>query len=247
MSTLYSQSIDCPACGTEFDARVAESLNVQRAAIARQWALDGTINLVVCPGCSADMRLEMRVQYVDLERGLWVFKFLPLEAGEVESREAVAERVFAETMAEGRAPHFIAAIPKRIRPRVCFTYPELFEKVQAAEQGVDDAVLEVLKHQLLQQEPSLLASGVRWVRLVAPERSGYLTFALYRAAMNETDPPAESTDGPEAVHIERSAYDELAAQRDELALAYPALFTAPYVSLERYRTVIAREAVGEGT
>lgn len=211
---------------------LAESLNVERAPIARAWALEGTINQGTCPSCGARAHVEARVQYVDLERGLWVFKFLGAEREDLAECEEIATRVLDETMGPGRAPAFVVALRETLSPTVCFTYEELSEKAWCAELGLDDRVVEVLKHHLFTQQPVLLATGVVLLRLMPSPDPAQLAFAAYR-------PPehigAVEEGAPNLVVVERSAYDELLAQRDHLVPMYPALFTRPYRSLERYR------------
>jgi hypothetical protein len=247
LSTLHHHALDCPACGHTYGVMLAESLNVARAPIARTWALEDTINRGVCPSCGAHTRLEARVQYVDTERGLWLFKFLGAEREELAECEEIATRVLDDTMGPGRAPAFVVVMRETLSPTVCFSYEELSEKAWCAELGLDDRVVEVLKHHLLTQRPELLTTGVEWLRLMPSPDPAQLAFAAYRGAerIGALDEGAANV-----VLVERSAYDELLAQRGALAAMYPALFTRPYRSLERYRLETAAmqraESAAEG-
>jgi hypothetical protein len=227
MSTLYSGTIPCGGCGAPVAVPLADSLNANRMPAARDWVLERTLMTATCT-CGAQTTAIQPVLYVDFERKLWIQAVEDDRRPAFPACEAEVRTQFAEAFDTTRFPAFIAVWRDQIQPRVVFGYEELREKVVAADHDLDDAILEVLKLELLVAQPHLVRGGVQ-VLLLEKVVDDALRF---RGLTFDRDGRAQL--GAE-LDVRRSAHDGLAARRDELARTYPALFGGCYVNAQRYR------------
>lgn len=104
--------------------------------------------------------------------------------------------------------------------RAVFGVPALAEKLRCFDAALDDRLLEVLKLELLGEQPVPLAPG-RAPRLAAAGADDLL-FVL-------TAP----TDAADAIRVPRARLERLRERRDELAGAIRKLSAGPYVDIGR--------------
>ena len=74
MTRRIKRQIQCP-CGVCFEAALYESVNVRLDPDLKGDLLDGRLNLVTCPECGGQQRVEIPFMYHDMNRriAIWVF------------------------------------------------------------------------------------------------------------------------------------------------------------------------------
>jgi hypothetical protein len=227
MSTIYSAPFRCVDCGAVLDVRVADSLNANRLPEARQWVLDRTLFQKAC-ACGRAVTAIHRFLYADFERGLWL-QVLPEDdrpAYAAHERDVIA--AYRAAFAPATGPRFIEALADMVAPRVVYGYEELREKVVCADAGLDDALVEALKLEILVGQPELLQRGVVLLTLDGADPDS-LRLRAYGF------PPGGPGQIVGEVAVARAIYDELAARTAAVRDSYPALFDGVYVNVQRYR------------
>jgi hypothetical protein len=227
MSTIYTTEFRCVDCGAALDVRVADSLNANRMPAARQWVLERTLFQQPCT-CGRTVTAIQPFLYVDFERGLWVHVLPEDQRPAYHAREPEVLAAYREAFDPARGPKFISSLGSLVTPRLAFGYEELREKVVAGDAGLDDALVEALKLEVLATNPDLLRRGVMLLTLDGAD-SQALRFAAY------SFPPGQVGELLGEVTVARSMYDALAGRADAVRDSYPALFDGVYVSVQRYR------------
>lgn len=74
MTRSIKREIQCH-CGKCFEATLYESVNVKLNPELKRELLDGRLNVVICPACGQQRRLEIPLLYHDMERriAIWIF------------------------------------------------------------------------------------------------------------------------------------------------------------------------------
>ncbi|GMV42471.1 MAG: hypothetical protein AMXMBFR64_41870 [Myxococcales bacterium] len=237
MSTLRGAQTLCPHCGHGFAIQLYDSLSVLRLPSVRESVLDRTLHAFTCPACRGRVVVTEPVLYTDFDRGLWVACVPEDERPNLAAHEEAVRATFEEAFAADRSPPIVQDMRRDMRLRLVFGYEELREKVVCADHGLDDAVVELLKEQVLLGHPWLLHDGVCLLRLDAVTEEG-LELRLLRATSDTRERVADVAVAP------REVYALLAREREELVADNPSLFAGPYVNLMRYRLELRPE--GEG-
>jgi hypothetical protein len=227
MSTIYSAAFRCADCGAVLDVRVADSLNANRLPEARRWVLDRTLFQQPC-ACGRTVTAIHPFLYADFDRGLWL-QVLPED--ERPGYHADEDNVLAAYRAAfdpATGPRFIEALGTMVAPRVVYGHEELREKVVGADAGLDDAIVEALKLEVLVGHPELLQRGVVLLTLDGAD-AGALRFRAYGF------PPGGPGEILGEISVARTTYDELAERTVLVRDSYPALFDGVYVNIQRYR------------
>lgn len=234
MSTLRPRRVRCPHCDHGMAVDVYDSLSVVRMPAARDLVLGRTLHRFTCPVCRGVVAVTDPVLYTDFDRGLWVQCAPEEERPHLAEHEAAVRATFAEAFDPERTPPIVQHMRTTMRLRLVYGHEELREKVVAADHGLDDAVVELLKEQVLVSHPWLLRDGVRVLVLDAVSGDGALVLWLVRDAPS---PGAPATDDRRAAlcEVPRAAYDALLADRAALEADNPGLFAGPYVNLMRSR------------
>jgi hypothetical protein len=144
MSTVAEQDVPCPSCGSPTSVELFYSLHAVRRPDHRQAVLDDTLQRATCPACGAAFRVAPQLVYLDPSRGQWILASPVEHAARWTGFEEAAEELFDQDFGSA-APAPVAAIGRRLRPRVVFGWAALREKVLADALGVDDALLEAVK------------------------------------------------------------------------------------------------------
>jgi hypothetical protein len=225
MSTLYHTAITCPACGVSQQVEIADSLNANRMPQCRDWVLERALFRATC-ACGEALVVLHPLLYVDFDRGLWIQVAMEPDRPNFAALEALALDAFRQAFDPTSFPA-LSAFSAMVRPRVVFGYEELREKVVAADAGLDDALVEALKLEILVARPDLLHDGVEQIVLV--DASDNLRFELFA-------PGADGDPEPYGVlDVARSGYESIAARRDHVRRMMPRLFDGTYVHVARYR------------
>ena len=174
MSTFLDQTISCGACGQLWTRRVATFIDDSAdLTSARESLLHGTFQRFECPACGRHKHVVRPLRWCDRDARLWI-ALLPDEA---ETQWPRWERD-VPTMAQWDISRgeYGSSDGDRWRLRLVFGLPALTEKLLCAQLGVDDAVLEMLKLNLLDAHPALQREANQRLRLTGA-KSGLLQFA----------------------------------------------------------------------
>lgn len=148
MSIFRTLRSACPACGAAVPTAVVLSVNADRRPDLREAILDNSFQLLSCPGCSTEWRLEPQFHYLDQKRHTWVAawprgRLADWEAAVEESRQAFDEAFGSASPAGAQA------IGRELGWCVTFGWPALREKVLLAGSGVDPVLVEMVKLALI--------------------------------------------------------------------------------------------------
>ena len=132
--------------GRRHATALADCINVQRTPIARQRILERTFHRIDAGGVG--MQIEKGFFYLDLARGQAMLVQPPRERFKYGEASAMLERM-------------LSVLPDAMRSqaqqlRVVFGIEELREKIVAAEAGLDDRAVELMKAALLHDHPVLM-------------------------------------------------------------------------------------------
>lgn len=133
--------------GRRHAATLADCLNVQRTPAARQQVLDRQLHRVAVEGGA--LQVEKAFVYLDRARGQAFLVQPPRERYRHADASAALQRML------GELPDGMGA-PLRQR-RVVFGLEELREKLVAADAGLDDRAVELMKAAIVHDHPVLLA------------------------------------------------------------------------------------------
>jgi len=153
MSIFQATRLDCPQCGTAVDFRAVHSVNVDRRPDLRTAILRGEFQRETCPSCGTGFRLDAAFLYLDLGRRQWVAAQPVPGLAEWPERETRARALFDDTYGE-HASAIAREISQGVQPRLVFGWSALREKLIAAEAGLDDHALELLKLAMMRNLPS---------------------------------------------------------------------------------------------
>jgi hypothetical protein len=227
MSTIYSAAFRCADCGAVLDVRVADSLNANRLPEARRWVLDRTLFQQPC-ACGLAVTAIHPFLYADFDRGLWLQVLPEDERPGYHAHEAEVLTAYRAAFDPATGPRFIEALGTMVAPRVVYGYEELREKVVGADAGLEDAIVEALKLEILVGHPELLQRGIVLLTLDGADAES-LRFRAYGF------PPGRPGEIRGEMTVVRAAYDELAERTALVRDSYPALFDGVYVNIQRYR------------
>ncbi len=200
MSIFEPMTVRCPACQEMLSLTAVQSVNADRRPDLREAILARTFQIESCPHCKERFRLAPAFNYLDVGRGQW----LCVQAMDQLKSWIAIEDESLDTFAQAygsAAPGPAREIGEALRPRLVFGWAALREKLIAAELGLDDVTLELLKLALIQGLGDVpLRPGVE-LRLDGLEADGAMTLEWIRA---ETDQVVER------MHVPRAMYEGIA-------------------------------------
>jgi CpXC protein len=220
MSWFESSQMTCGRCGHGFDGHSADSINVVRMPQARQQILDGDFHRVPCPSCGARIEIDRSFLYTDVSRRQFAQVFPLDHARQWSQWESMAEEVFAGGFETG--PAGVQSLGADFTVRALFGLDALAEKLRLWDAGLDDALVELLKLELV----------ACWPELHRPD-PGLLVVEIEPRQLVVTA-TAEPDGGERPLYgLNRARYDELQAERTELEANFPGLFFKPFVDYRR--------------
>lgn len=168
MSLFVPVQAKCPVCNTVDAVDLAASVNADRRPDLRAAILDGSFQATPCPNCAAAMRLPAHLTYIDAARRQWLLVEDIARLNDWETVEIDATALFDRSFGPG------APAPQRMlmqggQARLVFGWAALREKLIAAEAGLDDIGLEVLKISVLRRVPHPPFADGMELRLVGVE------------------------------------------------------------------------------
>ena len=222
MSIFNTLTAVCPECATPQMVKVVASINADRRPDLRQQILDRTFQEQSCPSCGFTFRLPPRFTYQHFAGNLWIIAHPRYDLPKWRELEEEAHEVFDVAFGPGSSP-LAQELAGHISPRVTFGWPALREKLVAQEAGLQDVELELLKMAVIRQVPGAQLSDETELRLDRVE-GGELVLVW-------TEGLTEAT--LKAVHVPRSAYDEIAADTEGWAALRAQLTGHVFVDLNR--------------
>jgi CpXC protein len=220
MSKFATRILHCPRCRAPAERSLAVSLNAARTPQARQAILDGSFQRFRCIGCGQAAVADDPFMYVDFDRKDWIALFPLAWEGEWRRRETEPRRAFDLCFAGPGAAATARSLAHGFRVRATFGVEALREKLVAFSAGIDDACLEALKLELMRTTPGLCFNPGGRPRLTGADDERLTFSARGERKLLE-------------VNVPRSAYDRLAAARDQYAPLLDRLSGVPWVDLGR--------------
>jgi hypothetical protein len=166
MSIFREETIACPACGTEVEFELVQSVSADRRPDLRDAILDGSFQRKECPRCGKAFRVEPEFVYMDFGRGQYIGAWPVTKRHEWEACAAQTRGVFDDAMGKN-APASARKLGDKLEVRAVFGWHALREKVLARQLGVDDRTLEAVKLVVLRtREETPLPGGHAELRLV---------------------------------------------------------------------------------
>ncbi len=222
MSMFETVQLACPACGEQVDFEACGSVNAGRSPELRAAILDGSFQSSACAACETVFRLAPQFNYLDIGRSQWLTVHPVARIGDWAALEAEALSLFGDAYGAS-APGTAREIGRDIAPRVAFGWWGLAEKLVAAEAGLDDALLELVKIALLRSQDSMPFATGNELRLAALEDDALVMFWV--------EPRSEAM--VEALRVPRGIYDQIAAQPEGWETLHAAITSGIFVDLQR--------------
>ena len=226
MSSTQVYPIQCPQCGAEQQAELYDAINVSNAPALRDDLLANTLNRVECPHCGFGFRVDKQLLYHDAARGLMVYWMPGQEASYRENRAA-----FVATL-----DTLCAALPDDVEPptvHVVFTRTELVERIFLLEAGLDERIIEYIKHMMYTRNLEKLDPRQKAILFNAEDSNERaLCFVVQHLETLQLEGVLE---------FDRQAYEGLQEMfdRDEETVSLLELFPGPHISA---RTLLLEQA-----
>ena len=200
MSMFKTIRLACPSCGEGVDFQAVASVNADRAPALRRAILDESFQREACASCGTTFRLAPRFSLIDHGRMWWIAVLPIADRVEWAQHEQAAAASFERAYGSA-ASATIRKIGATLRRRVVFGWAAVREKLLADDLGLDDVALELTKTALLGSVASAPIGASTELRLLGGDAT--------RLAFGWILSSDESL--IEGLQVERSAYDEVAA------------------------------------
>ena len=231
MSQQQPYSIQCPKCREEQQVLLYDAINVQTEPALREALMKNQLNAVVCRGCAFSFRVDKPLLYHDPARGILVY-WVPAPPG----GEAAGERQFAElllALAGQQAPG--APTPE---VHLVFSRVELVERIFLLEAGLDERLIEYVKHLIYLNNRSQLDPAQKQLLFDAQDSTAEnLCFVVQDVATRQLE---------KMLNYNRAAYAARAVmfKGGDKAQTLRELFPGPYISA---RAVLLSPAAPAGS
>ncbi len=209
--------IQCPQCGAEQEAELYDAINVTEAPLLREALMNNTLNQVECPHCGFAFRVDKRLLYHDPERGLMIYWFPGQESSYQTNKTEFLTAISALN----------AALPDEFDPptvHLVFSRVELVERIFLLEAGLDERVIEYIKHMMYTRNLEKLDPQAKAILFNAQDSNERaLCFVIQ-------DLDTQQLEG--VLEFDREAYEGLVAMfdEDEKTSTLWDLFPGPYIS-----------------
>lgn len=222
MSLFVPMTVKCPSCDHPITMEAVGSVNADRRPDYRDDILENTFQDIACEKCGETFRMEPEFIYLDAGRGQWIAS-LPFNRMRDHLDEETGTQAIFDQSFGPQAPQAAQAVGDALTVRVTFGWPAVREKIFVKELGLDDAVVELLKMDLLRRLPEApLSEGVE-LRLVGSSDQE-LTFA-WIDAMSEGVISDFSAN--------KQLYDDIEAAEKDWAPIRAQLTDGPFVDMQK--------------
>jgi hypothetical protein len=165
MSLFSTIETECPSCDVTSSYELVFSVNADRRPELRTQILDRSFQRLICPSCSTAFRIEPQFTYVHSGGHQFLTVWPSSDLIHWAEQEARAEKAFNRLWGAEADP-VAAAIGSELVRRVVFGWEAVREKILAADLGINDVTLELVKLALLRNERDLLDGPAFALRLV---------------------------------------------------------------------------------
>lgn len=169
MSTWYTEDVSCPRCGHVTAFSLLHGAYVGRLPEVKRAIREGRFQRFACTGCGADVRVEASLVYTDLPNGQYIAVEPPATPDWRAARRRHVE-VFDGAFVLG--PPCAERLAHGMRHRMVLGVDALREKVLLWDAGLDDRVVEAVKHDALVAEGA--ATAAHLLRVIAVLDGGHL-------------------------------------------------------------------------
>ena len=211
MSTWFPETVTCPTCHHEQEARLARGVHAARAPEVREQVFARTFHCVTCERCAQAFTAGRAFVYTDTDRKHWVQVAPADQRVRWPEYETVTDRLFDRAMTGSPLTH---ELREGFTVRVVFGLEALREKLVVWQANLDDAIVECLKVRLVRDRPAL----ARALLVVDAVADGALTVVA---------------DGSERITIPSQLVAQFHRDDDRLRARFPELFSGRFVSTFR--------------
>ncbi|MFT5432449.1 MAG: hypothetical protein ACI9OJ_003148 [Myxococcota bacterium] len=229
MSDFSVVDAPCPGCGETVAAGVALSLNATRHPWAKAQILAGEFHQAECTACGLEFTVDHPFLYSDMDRMQLVQVYTLEQREDWPELERLTQELYHETILQG--PAEVQGLMPLFHLRTSFGLAEFCEKLRLWEADLNDAVVELMKMELLLSQPVLqtcptleltvtkVSLDDRQLEVTCWDRQGEFDTRWFGSSLDR--------------------YDELMDHEDDLHERYPNLFVAPYRSFRRLATEVS--------
>lgn len=222
MSILRPIVVDCPNCEETYEIEVLDSINADRRGDLRAAILDDSLQVVTCPHCGTETRVDPIFNYLDSGRGAWIAALPIGQMGDWAAQEGQAREIFDLAYGSKASPS-AREVGDGLKVRLVFGWPALREKLMLADAGIDDVAVELAKLAILQGHTGdHLARGDE-LRVTANDDETLVMTWLQPGDGVETD----------ALKVPRALLDEVTADAGWADLRKE-LTAGPFVDMQKF-------------
>jgi len=222
MSLFRPKNLTCPSCGALITMDAVGSINADRRPDYREDILENRFQDVTCGACNATFRLQPDFNYLDAGRGQWIAALPAARMQDYLGAEDEAAALFATSYGD-KAPKAAQVVGDQLSVRLTFGWPAVREKLLLREHDLDDAIIELVKLDVLRRVPSApMKPGVELrVFDVGAEFMGMVWI--------ETDTEAVL----EELKVPRALYDAIAENAEAWEKVHGQLTNGAFVDLQK--------------
>jgi len=217
MSQFATYSIRCPKCSQEQSVELCDSVNVVTDPGLKDKLMHNELNSVACPGCGYRFRVDKPLLYNDPARHFMIHLLAAAPADYDRKQEEFSSWVsdLSSTLPSGVQQPDVHLVFNRV---------ELVERIFLLEAGLNERIIEYVKHLIYSRNPEKL-DPVRKVLLFNAQDSTAenLCFVVQDASSMKLEG---------LIEFPRDAYKGLCEMfdQDEQTPSLMELFPGPYVS-----------------
>jgi len=201
MSKFIDTAQTCPHCNAEMTCRIAVSLNVTRSPVYREAILNESFHAFTCAACGKKMLVEEPFIYTDFTRQHWIGVFPRSWESAWALHETSAPEAFQQTMAGPYTPAIARKMAEGFSVRTVFGLSALREKLVMFDAGIDDALLETLKMELMRNNKEI-AFHPNYRPLLSSTNDQTIEMNVFSIA-------ADQSPSSQLISVPRSLLDEL--------------------------------------
>ncbi|WP_435140326.1 CpXC domain-containing protein [Pseudopelagicola sp. nBUS_19] len=222
MSLFHPTNLVCPSCEAPIEMMAVSSVNADRRPDFRDDILENRFQDVTCAACNTQFRLQPEFNYLDAGRGQWIVALPSSRLRDHLGVEDEADALFDASYGE-KAPAAARDVGENLNRRVTFGWPAVREKLLLRAHDLDDAVIEMVKMDVLRRIPEApVREGVE-LRVVAVHETAFDMLWLETA----TEAPVTQMSVP------RSIYTAIVAVPDDWAKLRARIDNGPFVDMQK--------------
>ena len=217
MSQKKNYSIRCPKCAHEQQVELFEALNVTATPALREALMRNQLNAVSCAGCGFTFQVHKPLLYHDAQRNFMIY-WLPVPEGAEEAGEQQFAGVLLQLTAQATAGVPLPPV------HLVFNRIELVERIFLLEAGLDERLIEYVKHMMYLNNSGKLDPARKALLFNAHDSTPEnLCFVVQDVATRQMEA---------ALHYPRQTYVALAEmfRADEKQRMLRELFPGPHIS-----------------